>query len=548
MDVTNFVLHEMGQPLHAFDLEKIKGRKIIVKTLQEGALFVTLDEKKRTLHETDLMICNESEGMCIAGVFGGIDSGVTNNTKSIFLESACFSPDYIRRTSMMHGLKTDAAFRFERGTDPEKTVFALQRASLLIKEVAGGKISSDIVDIYTKPVRPVVVPMTYRNIHRLIGKNIPEDLIHDILIKLDFQIENINETGFTALVPPYRIDVTREADVIEEILRIYGYDNIELKAQTSADFLAEFPEIDPDKEQLKLSELLTNSGYFEIITNSLTKPDYAAKSSFLDENNSVEIINRLSEDLAVLRQTLVFSGLEVLSYNTSHRQKDVKIFEFGKTYQKKESKYQERFLLSMWATGNYESENWITKTRPLQFHDFYGAVLKIINKFIQGSSNSEIFKDPIFDYGLRLVINNHVIAKLGLLSKEVTKLTELSQSVFYAEVDFPWLLKNAQTRFGIKEIPKFPEVRRDLSLVLDEHVTFEEIRNITKQKEFNRVLKKLNVFDYYAGDNLEKGKKAYALSFILQDEEKTLKDKDIDRIMGRLIELYESEIGAIIRK
>jgi phenylalanyl-tRNA synthetase beta chain len=390
--------------------------------------------------------------------------------------------------------------------------------------------------------------MSYKNIDRLIGKKIPNSQILDILTKLDFGIERKTDNGFTALVPPYRVEVTREADVIEEILRIYGYDNIELKEKTSSDFLAEFPEIDPDKEQLKISELLTADGYFEIITNSLTNPDYAIRSAFLDETQSIPMINKLSEDTAVLRQTLLFTGLEVLNYNISHRQKNVKIFEFGKTYKKIKGKYREQNLLSIWATGDYESENWISKSRPIHFHDFYGAVLKIINKFIQGSSNSEIFKDPVFDYGLRLVYKDHVIAKLGLLSQQVTKLVELSQKVFYAEVDVPWLLKNAQTQFGIKEIPKFPEVRRDLSLVLDKNVTFEEIRQITKGKEFARVLKDVNVFDHYVGENLEEGKKAYALSFILQDEQKTLKDKDIDKIMGRLIALYEAKIGATIRK
>jgi phenylalanyl-tRNA synthetase beta chain len=390
--------------------------------------------------------------------------------------------------------------------------------------------------------------MRYRNIDRLIGKRIDRSTMEDILNRLDIKLLDKTAEGFVAVVPPYRVDVTREADVVEELLRIYGYDNIPLQTQTATDFLAEFPEIDPDAEQLKTSELLTGEGYYEIITNSLTKPEYAQQAPFLDADRSVHMINKLSEDLAVLRQSLLFTGLEVIRYNISHRQKNVRLFEFGKSYHRDKSGYIEKSMLSIWATGNYTSESWLTENRPLHFHDFFGVVLKIINKFIQGRSRHEIFEHPAFEYCLKLTHDSQDVSIAGLLSQDTTRLVDLREEIFYAEIDFKWLIENGQTRFSMREIPKFPEVRRDLSLVIDRGVTFEEIRGIAQEKEFEGVLKDVNVFDYYEGESLGKDKKAYALSFILQDDKKTLTDKDIDRTMERLMRLYETKIGAIIRK
>ena len=548
VDITNFILHELGQPLHAFDLAKIRGRKVVVKTLPEGTPFVTLDEQERKLKADDLMICDSEGGMCIAGVFGGAESGVTDGTTGIFLESAYFSPDYIRRTSTTHGLKTDSAFRFERGTDPNMTVFALKRAALLIRELAGGKISSEVIDIYPREIGPFRVPMSYAHIDRLIGKKIDRERIKEILHLLDIDTTDETQDGFMAIVPPYRVDVTREADVIEEILRIYGYDNIALAKSTGSPFHAEFADPDMRKEQMTATELLVANGYFEIITNSLTKPEYAKLSKAFDDQRSVYILNKLSEDLAVMRQTMLFSGLEVIAHNINRRQSDLKLFEFGKKYQHIEKKYIEQFYLSVWATGNYEKENWIRKTRPLEFHDLYAVILKIINKFIDESYSSENFSDDIFEYGLKLSISGHEFARFGLLNKTTAQLAGVSEDIFYAELDFEWLVTKRKRNFRVEEISRFPEVRRDLSLVVDKSVPFERIREITEANEFRGILKQVNVFDYYVGEKLEKDKKAIAISLILQDKKRTLTDKVIDKTMKRLMQLFETKVGATIRK
>ena len=549
VDITNYVLHELGQPLHGFDADNISGGKVIVKTLETGKAFVTLDEKERTLFDSDLMICDQEGGMCIAGVFGGIESGVTENTKNIFLESAYFSPDYIRRTSLLHDLKTDSAFRFERGTDPTKTVYALKRAAMLIKELAGGEITSEIVDVYPKDIRPHKVSMKYKNIDRLIGKSIERARISEILANLDIEIKDSTKDGFTAIIPPYRVDVTREADVIEEILRIYGYDNIELNETISSDFLAEFPQIDPEDIQLKVANLLVDNGYYEISTNSLTKPQYAEKTISLSAEEDVEILNKLSEELGVLRQSLLFSGLEVISYNINRKQKDLKVFEFGTVYRKdKKGKYHEKDFLSLWITGQNQKESWISKNKSVEFHDLSSMVIKLIGKITNSTYKSNFLEEDIFQYGLSIMQDDKQVAKIGLLDKKITGQLSIEQEVFYAEVDFEWLLSSVQTGFNVEEISKFPEVRRDLSLVIDRTVTFEQIRQITEEKEFSDVLKDINVFDYYVGEKIEKDKKAYALSFILQDKSKTLTDKVIDKIMNRLMKKFEVNLGAVIRQ
>ncbi len=547
VDITNFVLHELGQPLHAFDYDKIAGKKVIVKTLPKNTEFITLDEKKRKLADQDLMICDEKEGMCIAGVFGGLHSGVSESTNNIFLESAYFSPDFIRKTAAFHGLKTDASFRFERGTDPNITVFALKRAALLIRELAGGSISSDIVDIYPTPIADFKIPVSYQKIDRLIGKTIPKDTVKTILNSLDISLENEDSLGFTAIVPPYRVDVTREADIIEEILRIYGYDNIEISEHISSNYLANFPEKDKTDYLLKASELLAASGYFEIQTNSLTKPVYSEKAHWLSPENDVVILNKLSEDLGVLRQDLLFTGLEVLAYNINRKQKDLKFFEIGKTYQKKDGKYLENESLSLWCTGNYTPESWRFPSRPTEFHDFFEVVLKIINKFTACECTSTPVKDEIFTVGLQLFVEGKEIARVGKLQNSITKLTGINQEVFYSNINYNRLLFKNDNEFKFKEISKYPEVRRDLSLVIDKNVTFEEIKNVLKRKDFF-LLKKVNVFDYYEGEKIGSDKKAYALSFTLQDENRTLTDKVIDKLMTQLIGTYEQELGAVIRK
>ncbi len=549
VDVTNFILHELGQPLHGFDMDKIHGNKVIVKTLPEGTKFVTLDEKERKLHETDLMICDENGGMCIAGVFGGLNSGVSSQTNNIFLESAYFSPDYVRKTSLIHGLKTDAAFRYERGTDPQNTVYALKRAAMLIKEIAGGSISSEIIDVYPVKINACEVKMQYKNIDRLIGKQIERNTIHQILNNLDIETGDKNDVGFTAIVPPYRVDVTREADVIEEILRIYGYENIELGASLSSTFLADFPQKSPESAQLMASDLLVSNGFFEISTNSLTKPLYAEKASFFHEGDNVTILNKLSEDLGVMRQSLLFSGLEVISHNLNRKQADLKLFEFGTGYKNiEQKKFEEKKYLSLWITGQNHQESWIVPNKPVEFHDLSAIVLRLRQKFTSEEYTTVALQEDPFKYGIAILQKGVCLAKIGLLNTKVTKLLSIQQEVYYAEVDVERLLMDKGIGFNVDEISKYPEVRRDLSLVIDASITFGQIKEVTDNREFSGMLKDINVFDYYVGEKIEKGKKAYAISFILQDETKTLTDKVIDRFMDRLMKKFESDLGAVIRQ
>lgn len=550
VDATNFVLHEVGQPLHAFDADAITGNKVIVRTLAAGSTFTTLDGKERKLQAEDLMICNAEEGMCIAGVFGGIRSGVKEGTQNIFLESAYFSPEYIRRTAQHHGLKTDASFRYERGTDPKITVYALKRAALLIQQLAGGSISSDITDIYPHPAEDCRVKMTYKNIDRLIGKTLTHDEIKTILHYLDISVEEEQEQGFIAVVPPYRVDVQREADVIEEILRIYGYDNVETSAYLSADFLSSFPEMDSDKLQSRISEMMVGNGFHEIITNSLTKPAYAEAMG--KGANSVEILNKLSEDLGVMRQSLIFSGLEVIAYNMSHRKKNLKFFEFGKTYEKSEGKYLEKKQLAIFMCGQQQGESWRSASTEVSFHDLSSTIRKIFNRFDIVDPIQKVLDDSTFSYGLEYQLNGKSIGQAGLLHPALTRLAGVKQSIFFASIDWPVLLKkvsqqSAKKRLIYEEISKFPEVRRDLSLVLDKQLSFSQVESVAK-KHSNALVKSINVFDIYEGESIGANKKAYALSFILQDAEKTLTDKVIDKTMDKLMQVFEKELGAVIRK
>jgi phenylalanyl-tRNA synthetase beta chain len=544
VDITNFVCHELGQPMHAFDASRIAGNKVIVKTLAAGTPFVTLDGQERKLTESDLMICNDSEPMCIAGVFGGLHSGVTNDTTSIFLESAYFSPAWIRRTGQQHGLKTDSSFRFERGTDPNMPLYALKRAALMIIEMTGGTVSSEIIDIYPSPVADFAIDMRYRNIDRLIGKLLDRDLIKNILSKLDIRISEESESGFKASVPPYRVDVQREADVIEEILRVYGFDQVELSDSLSSEFLSEFPVNDPEKLRMRVSQLLAANGFNEMINNSLTKP--APQATVADPAESVQIMNYLSEDLSVMRQTLLFSGLEVVSYNSNRRQRDLKLFEFGKTYHQSEGKTKERERLSLFLTGNIREDSWMEKSREVTFHDLAGLVSQALSSFkIKNLDKSDPDK-TVFKSGLTLSLNRKPVVSFGLVQAALTKKLDIKAPVFYADFDWEFLLRQYDAAVQFKEVPKFPEVRRDLSVVVDKKVTFEELQQIARKTE-KQLLRSMNVFDVYEGANLD-GKKSYSISFLLQDEAQTMTDKVIDKIMQRLIGNFEREAGAVIRK
>lgn len=546
VDITNYICHELGQPMHAFDADKITGNKVIVKTVAAGTPFVTLDGQERKLSDADLMICNETEPMCIAGVFGGLTSGVTAETTSIFLESAYFSPIWVRRTAQRFALKTDSSFRFERGTDPNMPLYALKRAALLVKEIAGGSISSDIVDLYPNPVADFEVKVIYRHIDRLLGKSLEKSLIKTILNALDIAVKNEDENGFIAIVPPYRVDVHREADIIEEILRIYGFEQIELSAGLSSDYLSDFPVNDPEKLKMRISELLAANGFNETITNSLTKPEPQSTLGDSVFGNPVKILNYLSEDLSVMRQTLIFSGLEVVAYNVNRRQKDLKLFEFGKTYHEVNGKYSEKERIALFISGNIQEETWLEKAREVTFHDLAASVNQVLVAMKVKSVEKETADANIFSEGITLTLNKKPVVSFGLLKSAITKKADVKAPVFFADFDWDYLLKQYNSAVEFKEVSRFPEVRRDLSLVVEKKITFEELRQIAYKTE-KQLLRSVNVFDVYEGANLE-GKKSYSISFILQDDQQTLTDKVIDKSMQRLIATYERELGAVIRK
>jgi phenylalanyl-tRNA synthetase beta chain len=549
VDITNFVCHEMGQPLHAFDADTIVGHKVIVKTLPSGTKFTTLDKKERTLLATDLMICNAAaseSGMCIAGVFGGAGSGITEKTKNIFLESACFSPVSVRKTSLHHQLKTDASFRFERGTDPNITVYALKRAALLIKQMAGGLISSEIIDVYPKKIENRIIDIKDKNVDRLIGKKISRAEIHSILKRLDIEVIEKKEDSYTVAVPPFRVDVLQEADIVEEVLRIYGFNNIELSNTARTDFLAEFPVKNIDRYKKSVGELLVGNGFFEIITNSLTNEAYQRKHHLNFNGETVSILNRLSEEQGVMRQTMLFTGLEVCAHNINRKQKDLKLYEFGKIYFRKDGKYREEEKLALYLTGNAEAENWQRKVQPVGYYDVAQQIHNIFQKTGINEIKQQSVNDHLFDFAVRLIIHDQELGTAGKVKSVLLKDFGIKQEIFFAELDTSLLFRFAKPKLVIQEVVKFPEVKRDLSLVLDAPVIFDEIRKLILDTE-KRLIKSIGVFDVYEGENIPKGKKAYALSFTLQDEGKTLTDEEIERTMKRLIAAFEQKLGAVIR-
>ena len=542
VDATNFVLHELGQPLHAFDADAISGQKVIVKKCAEGTVFHTLDDAERKLSSDDLMICNANEPMCIAGVFGGISSGVKQSTSKIFLESAWFDAVSVRKTSKRHGLKTDASFRFERGTDPEMTVIALKRAALLIQELAGGHISSDISDIYPSPAKPFDVNITFSNVTRLIGKKISAEEIHSTLSGLGIKIVSQDQEGMKLEVPAYKVDVTREVDIIEEVLRIHGYDNIEIPTQIRASLNHTHK---PDKEVLQnqTADLLTGNGFFEILSNSLTNISYSSQPDL-----AVKILNPLSSDLDVMRQNLLFSGLEAISYNQNRRNPNLKLYEFGKVYSLENENYKENQRLSVFITGSRQVENWNSKSSDAGFYNLKSAVDLIIARLnIKGLSSGETI-NPDLSSGISYSKGEKVLVDFGTVSKGSLKKLDISSDVFYADFDWDLIIRSIRNnKISYTEVSKFPSVRRDLSMLLNKDVTFEQLKHIA-QKTDKSLLKEVNVFDVYLGDKLPEGKKSYALSFLIQDEEKTLTDKQIESFMQKLILNFEKQAGAEIRK
>ena len=546
VDVTNYVLHELGQPLHAFDAVKIKGNKVIVKTLPKGTKFRTLDEVERELHEEDLMICDAEKPMCIAGVFGGVTSGVTENTTSIFLESAYFNPISIRKSAKRHGLNTDASFRFERGIDPNITEYALKRAALLILEVAGGEITSDLIDLYPKKIEDNQVRLSFDNAKKLIGEEIPRDVIKRILTSLEIKINNVTETGLGLTIPAYRNEVTREADVIEEILRVYGYNTIKTTEKLNAS-ISKSSRFEDYKLQNIVGDQLVGQGFFEILANSLTSPKYIKLSEQLKQEHNVEILNPLSKDLSVLRQTLLFSGLEAVSYNNNRKRNDLKLFEFGKTYHDFQGNREEHKHLSLFVTGNRFSDSWTSPTQKSDFFYLKGTITALLERLGMTQLQSSPIKNDVFSEGITLSIGKKNLVDFGLVNKKILKHFDITQDVLFADFNWDTIIEMAKhNTIVFKDIPKYPEVRRDFALLLDDHITFEQIDTIAKQTE-KELLKEVDLFDVYQGKNLPKGKKSYAVSFTIQDENKTLTDKQIDKIMNKLQANFEQQLGAELR-
>ncbi|MDP3556170.1 MAG: phenylalanine--tRNA ligase subunit beta [Bacteroidota bacterium] len=542
VDVTNFVLHELGQPLHAFDLDKITGNKVIVRTAKQGEKFKTLDGAERILNSNDLMICNENEPMCIAGVFGGLESGVTEKTTSIFLESAYFDSGYIRKTSKQHALKTDASFRFERGTDPDMTIPALLRAANLIFELAGGRLSMDVVDIYPEILEPYRVAFSYTNCDALIGKEIDRTTVKNIITNLGITVDSEGSDGLLLLVPRFKTDVTREADVIEEVMRIYGYNNIEVSKDISYTAYNESKNNDVVLEN-KTASLLEGFGFNEIMSLSLTKESY-----YPAENQNVKIVNPLSNDLNVLRSDMLFSGLEAISYNINRKNSDLKFFEFGRTYNinNETQKYDEQKQLTLFVTGNAFNENPFHIAQKADFSFLKAAVNNILEKCGVGNFKCTESLYNNFDFGLSYQLNTKSLVELGAVSKAQLKAFDIGQPVFYATFNWEVLVKGfSKQKIEFEEISKFPSVRRDLALLIDKAIKYQQIEELAFSTE-KKLLKEVNLFDIYEGEKLG-NKKSYAVSFTLLNNEATLTDKQIENVMEKLISNYKEKLGAELR-
>ena len=568
VDVTNFVLHECGQALHAFDADKIKGNEIHVRYAHQGEKFVTLDGIEREMNERDLMIANKEEAMCIAGVFGGLESGVTDNTKNVFLESAYFDPVTIRKTSRRHQLQTDASFRYERGCDPNNTIYVLKRAALLIQEVAGGQIAMEITDTINGDFAPWQVTIDINRVNSLIGKVIGEDTIETILKALEIEIldksqmSNDKSQIWHLAVPRYRVDVQRECDVVEDILRIYGYDNVEFpdKLNTS---LAYGVKPDPEKLRRKIAEQLTAQGFNEILNNSLTKVSYYEPLTQLTLDTCVKIMNPLSQDLGVMRQTLLFGGLESIARNANRKNNDLKFYEFGNCYHYKANpaarehnpensliEYSEEPHLALWITGNKASQTWVRKDEKTTFYQLHAYVNNILVRLgiDPAKTTIERLENELFSDGLVLkAVNGKELGFIGIVARKQLKAFDIDQEVFYADLDWNQLLKqNKQYKPLIVDLPKYPEVKRDFALLVDKTVEFADLARAAFATE-KKLLKNVYLFDVYEGKNLEEGKKSYALSFILQDTENTLKDTQIENIMNRLKATFEEKFNATLR-
>ena len=559
VDVTNYVLHEMGQPLHSFDAGKVKGNKVIVKTQPEGTKFVTLDGVERTLTDRDLMICNTEEAMCIGGVFGGLDSGVTEQTTDVFLESACFHPTWIRKTARRFGLNTDASFRFERGLDANNTIYVLKRAALLIQEVAGGKITGAIQDVYPSPMLPYTVELTYNKINALIGKDIPVETVKSILESLEMEIVSETEEGLTIHVPVYRIDVQRDVDVIEDILRIYGYNNVEFSENVKSNLSYKTATDRGYQLQNLISEQLCGSGFNEIMNNSLTRSAYYDELTTYPVSHCVMLMNPLSADLNGMRQTLLFGGLESIEHNAKRKNGNIRFFEFGNCYdynveKKREdatlAEFSEDYRLGLWVCGNRVENSWAHADEKSSVYELKAYVENILarlgidrKKVIFGNLSNDIYSS-----GISITTGSgRELGTFGIVSRKICKSMDIDFDVYFAELSWTLLMKETKkSKVTFSEISKFPAVKRDLALLLDKSVQFAEIEKIARDSE-RKLLKDISLFDVYEGKNLPAGKKSYAVSFFLQDETKTLNDKQIDAIMQKIRKNLEDKLGASLR-
>lgn len=547
VDVTNFVMYELGQPLHAFDYDQLVGKEIHVQLSKQGTSLVTLDGLTRALTGAELMISDQAGAIALAGVLGGERTRIHEGTQNIFLESAYFSPSIIRQTTQRHGIKTDAAFRYERGTDPTMTIFALQRAIGLIQATGQGKVASAVIDSYPQEIKESRIQVYYKNVTRLIGQSIPTADMRKILNNLDIAVCDEQADSFVAIVPPYRVDVAREVDVIEEILRIYGYERIEVGDQLGSTFLAVAPQSMPHKLVHEVATLLAASSYHEICTNSLTSSAYGQLTSALDVADNIYILNPLSERLDVLRATLIFSGLEVIAHNIHRKQRDLKLFEFGKTYHKDGDRYVEQHRLGIWITGNLTAPNWLSKPRAVAFQDIQAVIYKILYRLGVIDFTNEPIINAFYQTGIQLTFQQVLLATAGEVNRQLLQAMSIHQPVFFAAIHWDELLSQSRPQLQYQAIAKFPAAKRDLSLLLDQRITFEEIKKLI-YKLNEPLIQDILVFDVYQGAALPPGKKAYALSFTLQDPNKTLDDRRIRQVMEGLRDLFERQLGASIRE
>jgi len=547
VDITNYVLHDIGQPLHAFDYKKISEDKITVKTLKNGTKFVTLDGVERKLTNNDLMICSGNKPLCLAGIYGGLNSGVTEKTNSIFLESAYFDPITIRRSSKHHGLNTDASYRFERGVDPNITKLALRRACILIKAICkNSMISSEIIDVYPKKIDDKKLLVRFDNIENLIGKKIDREIIKRIITSLDMKIESITESNIGISIPPYRSDVTREADIVEEILRIYGYNNIESSTKINRSLIPH-DQLSRNDFENKISNHLVSLGFYEIITNSLTSPKYNNNNKNIEESLNVKIINSSSSDLSMLRNSLMFSGIEALSYNINRKQTNLKMFEFGKDYIKKKNKYIEEEKLCVFITGDKISKNWNSNIEKSDFYFIKGIVFSIIDSLNLKNVSSRPTTDKNLKEGELLTLNKLPLVNYGILTNNSLALFDIEQEVYYAEFNWNNIEKSIDKNPVLSiEIPKYPEVSRDLSILIDENITFKSIYN-ESYKANKDLIKNISLFDVYVGKNIPKSKKSYGLNFNISDKSKTLSDSEIDNLMKKITNKLIKKFGAELR-